>query len=88
MTQDFSKHSGKQILVVDDEANMRHMLSALLSDAGYGVDTAEDGAVALEKVSRLHYDYIFCDIKMPNMDGMAFLESAEEHLRFTNVIMM
>ncbi|MBS3756914.1 MAG: sigma-54-dependent Fis family transcriptional regulator [Desulfobacterales bacterium] len=88
MTQDPSNHSGRQILVVDDEANMRHMLSALLSDAGYGVDTAQDGAAALEKVNDRHYHYIFCDIKMPNMDGMEFLESAARHLSATNVIMM
>ncbi|MCF8024196.1 MAG: sigma-54 dependent transcriptional regulator [Desulfobacteraceae bacterium] len=82
--------SHKQILIVDDEANMRHMLSLLLTDAGYRTDTAEDGSAALEKLKQnhYHYHYIFCDIKMPNMDGMAFLESAAGYLETTSVIMM
>lgn len=88
MTQDVNNRDGKKILVVDDEANMRHMLSLLLADAGYRVDTAGDGEAALKKVQETHYNYIFCDIKMPNMDGMTFLESAAGYLRYTNVIMM
>src|SRR6056297_237456 len=76
------------ILVVDDEANMRHMLQTLLSESGYAVDTAPDGEKALERVSQAHYPFIFCDIRMPNMDGMAFLQAAHAYLEQTNVIMM
>ncbi|MBA2881691.1 two-component system response regulator AtoC [Desulfosalsimonas propionicica] len=77
-----------KILVVDDEANMRHMLSALLGDAGYCVDTSADGRAALELLETGTYDYIFCDIRMPSMDGMAFLEAAGSRLAETSVIMM
>jgi len=82
------KTSPPAILVVDDEANMRHMLQTLLSESGYAVDTAPDGEKALERVSQAHYPFIFCDIRMPNMDGMAFLEAAHAYLEQTNVIMM
>ena len=76
------------ILVVDDEDNMRHMLQTLLSESGYAVDTAPDGEKALELVAQAHYPFVFCDIRMPNMDGMAFLQAAQSYLENTNVIMM
>ena len=76
------------ILVVDDEDNMRHMLQTLLSESGYAVDTAPDGEKALERVAQAHYPFVFCDIRMPNMDGMAFLQAAQSYLENTNVIMM
>ncbi len=76
------------ILVVDDEENMRHMLAAMLSKAGYVVETASDGKDALAKVTSGSYDYILCDIKMPVMDGMEFLKTARDMLGQTTVIMM
>ena len=78
----------KQLLVIDDEANMRHMLSTVLKKAGYQVDTASDGHEGLQLVSETQYDFILCDIKMPKMDGMEFLQSARELLSTTTVIMM
>ena len=77
-----------QILVVDDEVNMRHMLESLLTESGYAVDTAPDGAEALNRVSGKAYQFIFCDVRMPEMDGMNFLQSAQGMLENTNVIMM
>jgi len=77
-----------QILVVDDEVNMRHMLEALLTESGYAVDTASNGADALNRVSGKSYQFIFCDVRMPEMDGMTFLQSAQNMLENTNVIMM
>ncbi|MFP4452530.1 MAG: sigma-54-dependent transcriptional regulator [Desulfobacterales bacterium] len=88
MKQEPCSQGNKKILVVDDESNMRHMLNLLFSDAGYQVETAQDGSAALEKVGENHYHYIFCDIKMPNMDGMEFLEAAAGYLTTTSVIMM
>jgi two-component system response regulator AtoC len=78
----------KKILVIDDEANMRHMLAALLNDSGYYVNTAENGRAGLGMLERESFDYVFCDIRMPKMDGMAFLDSAQRHLKQTSVIMM
>jgi len=62
-----------KILVVDDERAIRNSLKEILSDEGYSVDTAEDGNIALEMVDKEKYDVIFCDIKMPNMDGQEVL---------------
>ena len=78
----------RRLLVVDDEANMRHMLSALLTKSGYRVDLAQNGAEALERIDRADYEYILCDLRMPKMDGMAFLKAAGDRLARSSVIMM
>ena len=62
-----------KVLIVDDERAIRNSLGEILTDEGYEVDTAEDGAVALEKVGKEKFDVIFCDIKMPGMDGVEVL---------------
>ena len=61
------------VLIVDDERAIRNSLGEILSDEGYEVDTAEDGAEALQKVEKDKYDVVFCDIKMPGMDGVEVL---------------
>jgi two-component system response regulator AtoC len=78
----------KRLLVVDDEENMRHMLSVMLRKTGYLVDTAADGLEALETLSKTHYDFVLCDIKMPRMDGMAFLKAARDRIEDSTVIVM
>jgi two-component system response regulator AtoC len=78
----------KRILIIEDEANMRHMLEVLLKKSDYGVTLVADGQEGLEAVERGQYDFILCDIKMPRMDGMTFLKSAAETLGDTPVIMM
>ena len=80
--------SKKRLLIIDDEENMRHMLSTVLKKADYIVDTASDGSVGLKMIEQDRYDFILCDIKMPNMGGMEFLEAAREKLNGTTVIMM
>ena len=60
----------KRILIIDDEANMRHMLTALLTESGFIVDAVADGLMGLQKIEETLYHFIFCDIRMPNMDGM------------------
>jgi len=79
---------GKQLLIIDDEENMRHMLQALLQDHGYLADTATNGSEALQLVQQKTYQYILCDIRMPQMDGMAFLQAAQPYLDNSPVIMM
>ncbi|MEE4608138.1 MAG: sigma-54 dependent transcriptional regulator [Desulfobacteraceae bacterium] len=78
----------KRLLIVDDEANMRHMLSLLLGRAGYTAQTAADGHEALQAVRQKQFDVILCDLKMPEMDGMAFLEAAGDFIAETTVIVM
>ena len=63
-----------KILIVDDERAIRNSLKEILGDEGYDVDTAENGATALEMVDKEKYNVIFCDIKMPEMDGTEVLD--------------
>ena len=69
-----------KILIIDDERAIRNSLKEILSDEGYEVDTAEDGAQGVQAALAGHYDVIFCDIKMPVMDGTEVLSklSGEE----------
>lgn len=78
----------KKVLIVDDESGMRHMLSVLLEREGYNIDTAEDGRKGLEKIKANQYDLVLCDIRMPEMDGLTFLESTKNLNRQLPVIMM
>ena len=83
-----TKSAESRLLIIDDEANMRHMLSTVLKKAGYDVETAADGADGLEKVQQSRYDFILCDIKMPKMDGMKFLELSRDRIGDATIIMM
>lgn len=78
----------KRILIVDDEENMRHMLQAMLVRSGYRVETAENGRFALEMVEVDVFDFILCDIRMPEMDGLEFLGQANRKIQKSTVIMM
>ena len=82
------KAAPKKILVIDDEENMRHMLAVMLNKTGYTVETASDGAEGLDFLEEELFDFILCDIKMPNMDGLAFLKAARGKLDNATVIMM
>ena len=59
-----------KILVIDDERAIRNSLKEILGDEGYDVDVAEDGPSGLAMVDKEKYNIIFCDIKMPGMDGI------------------
>ena len=63
-----------KVLIVDDERAIRNSLKEILVEEGYDVDVAEDGLIALQMVDVEKYNVIFCDIKMPNMDGEEVLE--------------
>jgi two-component system response regulator AtoC len=76
------------VLIIDDEENMRHMLSKMLMMDGYEIDTASDGREALSKMEDSDFDFILCDIKMPKMDGMAFLKASQRLSHQATVIMM
>ena len=77
-----------KILIIDDERAIRNSLGEILGDEGYAVDTAEDGIVGLEMATREHYDAIFCDIKMPGMDGLEVLSKLVEEGSDSAVIMI
>src|SRR5688572_8331278 len=63
----------KQILVVDDEPNLRRVLRAQLERDGYDVHTAEDGEQALALLREHHIDLVITDLRMPRLDGMELL---------------
>ena len=77
-----------KILIIDDERPIRSSLREILSDEGYSVDTAESGPAALEMTDKEKYDVIFCDIKMPGMDGMEVLGKLMEEGIESAVIMI
>ena len=62
-----------KILVVDDDRNMRELLSLHLKHAGYEVQTAEDGITAGYAVLYQQPDLIICDVFMPHMSGFEFV---------------
>lgn len=66
----------KQILVVDDEANLRRVLTAQLSRDGYEVHTAPDGEAGLAVLREHHIDLVITDLRMPKMDGLELLRQA------------
>ena len=67
-----------KILIIDDERSIRNSLKEILADEGYDVDVAEDGAQACSMVDKEKYSVIFCDIKMPGMDGVEVLDKMIE----------
>lgn len=66
------------ILIIDDEKSIRKTLSEILSYEGYKVEEAADGAEGFKLFKDKQYDAVLCDIKMPKMDGLEFLEKARE----------
>ncbi len=77
-----------KILIVDDERAIRYSLKEILEMEGYTVETAENGLEGLEKARKEKYDAIFCDIKMPQMDGTEMLSKLVEEGIETPVIMV
>jgi DNA-binding NtrC family response regulator len=66
------------ILIIDDEKAIRKTLSEILSFEGYKIDEASDGEEGLKKFRERNYDVVLCDIKMPKIDGIEFLQKAGE----------
>ncbi|MES1223339.1 MAG: response regulator, partial [Bacteroidota bacterium] len=66
------------ILIIDDEKAIRKTLSEILSFEGYKLDEASDGEEGVKKFKEKTYDLVLCDIKMPKLDGIEFLQKAGE----------
>ena len=77
-----------KILIVDDERAIRYSLKEILEMEGYQVETAENGQEGLQMAEKEKYDAIFCDIKLPEMDGTEMLAKVIEEGIETPVVMV
>jgi two-component system response regulator AtoC len=77
-----------RVLIVDDEANMLHMLKTILSKEGYEIDTATNGKEGIEKIEGNAFDTILCDLRMPDLDGLSLLKVLKEKQISSTIIMM
>ena len=77
-----------KILIIDDERSIRNSLKEILEMEDYKVDTAENGSDGCEKAEKEKYDAIFCDIKMPGMDGIEVLSKLIEDGVETPIVMI
>ncbi|MBL7724130.1 MAG: sigma-54-dependent Fis family transcriptional regulator [Chitinophagaceae bacterium] len=76
------------ILIIDDEKAIRKTLTEILSFEGYKIEEAADGEEGLKKFKDKTYDLVLCDIKMPKLDGIEFLQKAGEVNADVPVIMI
>ena len=76
------------ILIIDDEKAIRKTLSEILSFEGYKIEEASDGEEGLKKFKDKNYDLVLCDIKMPKLDGIEFLQKAGESNADVPIIMI
>ena len=66
------------LLIIDDEKAIRNVLKDILSNEGYTIEEASDGEEGLRKFKVGNFDTVLCDIKMPKLDGIEFLQKAKE----------
>lgn len=77
-----------KILIIDDERSIRNSLKEILADEGYDVDVAENGVIGCTMADKEKYSVIFCDIKMPEMDGTEVLDKLTEMGIDSSVVMI
>ena len=77
-----------KILVIDDEQSIRNAMKDILSYEGHEIMVAEKGKEALKMVETTPFDLVFCDIKMPGMDGVEVLEKLQQHHPELPVVMI
>jgi len=81
---------GKKLLIIDDSAVFRKIVSVHLKNAGYEITEGVDGQDGLKKLNESQPDLIVCDVNMPNMDGISFLKEVKKNpdFKFTPIIML
>src|SRR4051794_37379526 len=86
------EHAGSRafgrVLLVDDEASLRRVITRVLTKAGHHVLEASDGEQAAKIVAAQSFDVIISDIAMPSMDGIALLKTVREHDLDVPVVLM
>lgn len=80
------ERNNKSVLVVDDDRDLRYLLSFRLVSAGYTVYAATNGLEALEQMEQYPIDVVLIDNQMPRMDGLAFLSVSRETWPGTPVV--
>ena len=89
MRQSYMKEiRNKRILVVDDEQNIRHVFSRMISFIGFEVDVAESGDKALNHLLKSQFDLVLTDLNMPGMDGLTLAHHIKEISPQTPVILV
>jgi DNA-binding NtrC family response regulator len=78
----------KNILVIEDEKEIRDGLVEVLEDAGFAVDSAENGQLGLEKIRKKDFDVVVTDLIMPVFDGMEVLRETKRVKPQTHVILI
>ncbi|SHH16847.1 response regulator [Desulfosporosinus lacus] len=78
----------RKVLIADDLVNMRWVFERALSKAGYHVETAEDGQVAVDRALAERPDLVLVDLNMPKLDGLSVLRRLKEHYPDLPIIMM
>ena len=79
---------GQRVLVVDDDASLRSLLSVLLRYEGYNVFEAGDGLEAVHELKKRHFDVVISDYRMPRFDGMQLLTTCRLLWPETAVVIM
>ena len=83
----------KTVMIIDDSASIRQVVSLTLKGANYQVVEAVDGQEALNKLQEQKVNLIICDVNMPNMDGLTFLKTVKQdpaykEYKFVPIIML
>jgi len=78
----------EKVLIIDDEEGLRYVFARQLRSAGYTVETAENGLMAVEKMGEQEYGVIVTDMKMPKLDGMGVIQHAKELCPQTELIIL
>ncbi len=76
------------ILIIDDEKAIRNVLKEILSNEGYAIEEASDGEEGWKKYTAGNFDLVLCDIKMPKLDGIEFLQKVTDSQSEIPVIMI
>lgn len=75
-----------RILLIDDNYMLRESMARLLAGAGYEVNTAENGRLALQLFQSLCFDLLITDIVMPEMDGLELIQEMKQHYPQAKII--